>query len=177
MQGSHAVLVRVAVILAGCNGAGKSGFYERYASRLYVGMPFINADRIEQELRSERELSPYDAAQEAERQRRMLMANGKSFITETVFSHPSKLQLIHDLVALGYQVDLHVIELDSADLAVARVAQRVAAGGHPVPEQKIRARFERTRRLTREAEKFATRCWVWDNSDAKHPYRKVRSSP
>ncbi len=44
---------------------------------------------------------------------------------------------------MGYRTALHFIELPSAEYAVQRVAQRVAAGGHAIPEKDIRRRFSR----------------------------------
>ena len=50
-------------------------------------------------------------------------------------------------VELGFRTVLHFIELPSADFAVARVRARVAAGGHDIPEDDVRRRFDRGRRL------------------------------
>lgn len=164
-----------AVIVAGPNGAGKSTFIERYCRTRYPGIDYICADVIEREHRTRGiKMEDYDATKEAERQRNEAIAQGRSFIAETVFSDPNKLQLIEALRDAGYTIDLHLIQLDSDDLAVARVQQRVADGGHPVREEKIRSRFPKTRQLTAKAEAFATRTWVWDNSDATRPFRKVR---
>jgi predicted ABC-type ATPase len=62
--------------------------------------------------------------------------------TETVFSHPSKRQLVEAAIDTGYLVSLHVVMVPEG-LAVARVAQRVRDGGHDVPEDKIRSRYLR----------------------------------
>ncbi len=62
-----------------------------------------------------------------------LIELGRSFIAETVFSHPSKLELIDTAHAAGYTVVVHVV-LIPEELAVQRVSHRVSAGGHDVPE-------------------------------------------
>jgi hypothetical protein len=61
---------------------------------------------------------------------------------ETVFSHPSKLDLIDTAQTAGYTVVLHAVRIPE-ELAVLRVRHRVDAGGHDVPEDKIRPRYRR----------------------------------
>jgi hypothetical protein len=92
------------------------------------------------------------------------MLERKSLVTETTFSHPSKLELLHDARSLGYETRVYHVNVRSADLSVARVGQRVEAGGHPVPEDKIRERYERNQALIREAVRSADRARVYDNS-------------
>lgn len=62
-----------------------------------------------------------------------------------VFSHPSKLELIDEARTHEYTVVLHVVMIPE-ELAVQRVRYRVRAGGHDVPEDKIRQRYRRIRR-------------------------------
>ncbi|AGL25837.1 hypothetical protein J113_02615 [Mycobacterium tuberculosis CAS/NITR204] len=75
----------------------------------------------------------YQAAQVAADTRARLIDLGRPFIAETVFSHPSKLELIRTARTAGYTVVLHVLVIPEG-LAVERVRHRVAAGGHDVPE-------------------------------------------
>ena len=97
-----------------------------------------------------------------------------SFIAETVFSHESKLELIHTAHAHGYTVVLHAV-LIPEELAVHRVRYRVAAGGHEVPEDKIRARYDRLWELVVAARAAADRASFYDNELARTPYRLVAS--
>lgn len=66
----------------------------------------------------------------------------RSFITESVFSHPSKVDPVTRAIETSYRVHRRVL-IVPADLSVARVAHRVPEGGHDVPESKIRQRHER----------------------------------
>jgi predicted ABC-type ATPase len=66
----------------------------------------------------------------------------RSFVSETVFSHPSELDLLRTAGVAGYRRYLYVI-LKPEELAVQRVLVRVETGGHAVPEEKLRARFRR----------------------------------
>jgi len=63
----------------------------------------------------------YDAAKEAAAVRERYLADRRSFITESVFSHPSKVDLVTRAVEAGYRVHLRVLMVP-ADLSVARVA-------------------------------------------------------
>jgi predicted ABC-type ATPase len=160
-------------VIAGPNGAGKTTYYEtRIRPRLNA--EFVNADRIGAERWPEDPRGrAYDAARLARERRQQLLAEGKSLVAETVFSHPSKLGLLAGARRLGYQVWLSFICLESADLSVARVAERVARGGHDVPAEKIRQQFVRTVDLSVRAVALAHRAFVIDNSDPPRPLRDV----
>lgn len=157
-------------LLVGPNGAGKSS-YAQDVLLPDAKLPFVNADVIA-DLRWPRAQAQhaYQAAQIAEAERRRLIAEGTSFISETVFSHPSKVQLVADAAAAGYLVHLHVL-LVSVELSVQRVLERVRRGGHAVPEQKIRDRHARLWDYVGEAIHLADVTEVLDNSSARTPFR------
>lgn len=158
-------------LLAGPNGAGKSS----YGSDVLVpatGLPFINADEIAAARWPEAQADhAYEAARIAAAQRRDHIAAGASFISETVFSHPSKVQLVADAICAGYLVHLHVI-IVPVDLAVQRVLERQRRGGHSVPEHKIRERHDRLWTHVRAAIQLADLSEVFDNSSARTPFRR-----
>jgi predicted ABC-type ATPase len=155
----------VLYVLAGPNGSGKSTF-AREVLQPVTRLPFINADEIAAQRWPGREQQhAYDAAEAAAAARDGALASRVSFITETVFSHPSKVELVYRAVALRYVVELHVM-LVPEDLAVARVAYRVADGGHAVPENKVRERYRRLWELVAQARQIAHRTRFYDNSRA-----------
>ena len=130
-------------LVVGPNGAGKSTFVALTLAPLLPESVFVNADEIAQRRWPDDPAArSYDAAQIAAQTRSTLIQQGRPFIAETVFSHPSKLDLIDAAHGAGYTVVLHVL-LIPADLAVERVKHRVRAGGHDVPERKIRERHRR----------------------------------
>ncbi|HEX9831502.1 MAG TPA: ATPase, partial [Mycobacterium sp.] len=92
-----------------------------------------------------------------------------------VFSHPSKLEFTGNARAAGYTVVLHVL-LIPADLAVERVRHRVQAGGHDVPETKIRQRHRRLWELVAQAITLADSATVYDNSGLAGPRIVARFS-
>lgn len=160
-------------LVAGPNGAGKTTFYEEILASTHL--PFINADRIARERwPDDAEARAYEAAAVAAEERRKAISEGRSFVAETVFSHPSKVDLVRRARAAGYRVHLHVI-LVPEELAVQRVRARVDAGGHPVPEEKIRTRYRRLWTLVRQAIELADRAEVLDNGRAAQPFRRVAS--
>ena len=163
------------VMLAGPNGSGKSTLYEmRIAPKFAV--PFINEDIIQRdELQNDDVNAAYAAAQIASDRRAALLEARKSFATETVFSHPSKLALISQAKGLGYHVMTFHISVDDPDLSVARVTERVKEGGHPVPEEKIRNRYERSGPLIRQAILQSDVGHVFDNSNLNQPPQRVLS--
>lgn len=161
------------ILLAGPNGAGKSTLYETRVAPSFAA-PFINADAIQRdELKDASLEASYRAAEIATARRSEMLAEGKSFATETVFSHPSKLEIIEIARKQGYIVIVMHVGVDSPDLSVARVRERVAEGGHDVPEDKVRARFERGGTLIRQAVLCADRGLVFDNSRLNEPPRQV----
>jgi predicted ABC-type ATPase len=149
-------------LLAGPNGAGRTTFDERVLTA--TGLDFINADRIAALRWPGQEVAhAYDTAAEAAEVRERYVAGRRSFITETVFSHSSKVDFVARSVDAGYRVHLRVL-IVPVDLSVARVAQRVMEGGHDVPEHKIRQRHERLWAHVVEAIDVAYETRVYDSS-------------
>jgi predicted ABC-type ATPase len=151
-------------LVIGPNGAGKSTFVAFTLAPLLPGSPFVNADEIaKQRWPGAAERHSYDAARVAAATRTALISAGRSFIAETVFSHPSKLDLIAEAHARDYTVVLHVL-LIPEELAVHRVRHRVLAGGHSVAEEKIRERHRRLWDLAVRAIGSCDSATVYDNS-------------
>lgn len=162
----------VLYLVAGPNGAGKTTLVTRVIAPA-THLPFVNADVIAaQRWPAAQAEHAYQASDVAAEQRRELIAAGRSFIAETVFSHPSKLALIREAQSVGYHVHLHVV-LVPEDLSVARVNDRVRRGGHVVPEEKIRARYTRLWPLIVQARSLVERTHVYDNSRAATPLRLI----
>jgi len=151
-------------LIAGPNGAGKSTLYKSIIGPK-ISAPFINADIIQkEELRDPSMAASYTARDMAIERREAFLKDGKSFVFETVFSHESKLKEVTKYKEAGFNVVLYHVGLKSADISVDRVQQRVEKGGHNVPEQKIRDRFERNQPLIRQAALLADRAFIYDNS-------------
>jgi predicted ABC-type ATPase len=165
---------RTLVVVAGPNGAGKSTFVDRFLKP--TGILVVNADEVAKGLSPESpETVAYEAARVADAWRRDLSARRVSFCMETVFSDPvgAKLTFLKECQSNGYTVLLIFIGLESADLSLGRVMQRVESGGHDVPDDKIGTRFPRTLDNLRQAVSFVDEALLFDNSSSEHPFRFV----
>ncbi len=74
-----------------------------------------------------------------------LVTRGESFAFETTLADRGYVRRISGWQASGYHVTILFLALPSADAAIERVAERVAQGGHAIPEDVIRRRFTRAR--------------------------------
>lgn len=154
-------------VIAGPNGAGKTTLFREVLAPRHPGVEFVNADDLARQRfgHPAQTLTESQVGQSlAEERRRSLMGERKSLFTETTFSHPSKLELIGDARALGYEVRVYHVNVRSPNISVMRVAHRVERGGHPVPEDKIRERYVRNQGLIRDAVRAADKSIVFDNS-------------
>lgn len=152
-------------LVVGPNGAGKSTFIEITLTKVVpAATPFVNADIIAAHRWPDAtEEHSYAAARIAARTRVELITRREAFIAETVFSHPSKLDLINAAHDAGYYVALHVL-LVPLEVSLARVAERVRHGGHTVAEDKIRTRYARLWPLVATAVSLSDTATVYDNS-------------
>jgi predicted ABC-type ATPase len=99
--------------------------------------------------------------------RKKLVNAEQKFSFETVFSHPSKLQIMKDAIKKGYKVYLYFVSTSSPELNKERVKLRVKLGGHSVPEDKIESRYFRSLDLLYEASQLRYQTFFWDNSGKK----------
>lgn len=158
-------------LLAGGNGAGKSTFYRQQLA--VRNIPFVNADEIAKELPASA-TRDQQAWQQASDLRDRWLSEGINFAYETVFSHPSKLDVIRSAQTLGYEVILIYIHLTDPNLNLARVKNgHQAHERHDVPEDKILSRLPKLQAHMGQAIKLADEVLVYDNSSALAPYRLV----
>lgn len=154
------------MIIAGPNGAGKTTFAEQYLAELPEISSFINADLIARGLAP---LSPESVALEAGRimleQIASRVERGESFAFETTLSGRSYSQYIRRWRAAGYSVTLIFLSLPSADAALERVRIRVSQGGHSIPDEVVRRRFDMGLRNFHGLYRVLVNSWIlYDNS-------------
>lgn len=159
----------ILILIGGINGAGKTTFfYEQikpFLDKSGRNYPFVNADEMEKaKYPNEVGQHSLEMGKLAAKIRNQYLEAGQSFVTETVFSHESKNQLIHDAQKAGFEVILNHVHVSSAELAYKRVQDRVGAGGHNVPKDKVFSRYDRTVANIQKASMTADRTYVWDNS-------------
>ena len=130
-------------IISGCNGAGKTTASYSLLPEMLECREFVNSDEFA------KGLSPFDpskASIQASRYMlmkiRYLLKNKKDFAVETTLATRTLLKIVKAAQAEGYTVTLLYFWLKTPELAVERVRARVAAGGHDIPEETIRRRYQ-----------------------------------
>ena len=151
-------------IIGGCNGAGKTTLARELLPRLGL-MRFLNADEIARGLSPlDPSLTAFKAGRLLIEEARALLAAKASFAIESTLSGKTYVTMIREAKALGYRFVLHYIVIDSDTQAVDRVALRVKIGGHHVPEDDVRRRFERSRKhFIADYLPLADEWGLWDN--------------
>lgn len=158
----------VALILAGPNGAGKTTI-----STQFVGpdVEFVNADVIGADLRRddpERPGADFTAGRIVSARLRVLAEEQRSFCFETNLASKGLVGRIDGLRADGYRVALIFVSLPSVDLALARVNARALAGGHDVPAETVRRRFDAGLRYFFTVYRHRVDEWrLYDNASAQ----------
>jgi predicted ABC-type ATPase len=154
------------VVLAGINGAGKTTASQDLLHRVLQIPTFVNADAIARGLNG---LNPESQAIRAGRimlqQLDELATAREDFAFETTLAARTYAGWLRDLRVTGYEVYLFYYWLESAETAIARVAGRVRAGGHHVPDDTVRQRYSRSVRNFFELYQAHADVWeVYDNS-------------
>lgn len=161
---------RKIVIIGGPNGAGKTTFAREFLPN-EAGCPvFVNADLIAAGL------SPFQPEAAAFHAGRLMLeeiarhaADGHSFAFETTLSGRTYARMISAWRASGYTVKLIFLSLATPEEAMARVAMRVAQGGHDVPPDTIRRRFASGLRNFLDVYRQRVDYWQWFDNGGDMP--------
>lgn len=152
------------LVLAGVNGAGKSSLLGKYLTD--DGLTWFNPDAFTRELESAGYVHDEANAKAWEEGRDRLaraIANDEDYAFETTLGANTIPALLREAMQT-HQVIVWFCGLSNVELHVERVRERVASGGHDIPEHKIRERFDRSRQnLISLMEGLAT-LHVYDNS-------------
>jgi predicted ABC-type ATPase len=131
------------IIIAGPNGAGKTTFAREFLPQEADCPLFVNADLIAAGL------SPFAPEVAAIRAGRLMLeeidrnvGERRNFAFETTLAGHTYRRRIPQWRAVGYYVKLVFLSLRTAEVAIERVALRVRQGGHDIPEDVVRRRFE-----------------------------------
>jgi predicted ABC-type ATPase len=158
------------LIIAGPNGAGKSTFAREFLPNEAECPVFINADLIAAGL------SPFQPELAAIKAGRLMLKEIKehargahSFAFETTLAGRAYIQMIRGWRAQEYQVKLFFLSLSSPEESIARVAERVAQGGHHVPDDVVRRRFAAGLLNFQTIYRFEVDYWRWYNNSGDFP--------
>lgn len=154
-------------IIAGPNGSGKTTFAQKFLPKYCTH--FINADLIAQGL------SPFSPVVAAMKAGRLVLKEieeasnkGANFAFETTLSGKTYLALLKKLKNKGYRVHLFFLWIPSPNLALERIKDRVAGGGHDVPAVDVRRRFKRSiENFLKVYEPLLDTWMLYDNSESE----------
>ncbi len=167
-------------MLAGTNGAGKSSIGG--AAIRQRGADYFNPDEAAGQILS---ANPFVTQTEANSAawhegRRLLevaIARRRDFAFETTLGGRTITNLLEQALAAGIEVRIWYVGLTSANLHIARVRARVARGGHDIPDERIRERYDQSRlNLIRLLPKL-TELRVYDNSRDADPHTGASPEP
>jgi predicted ABC-type ATPase len=153
-------------VIGGPNGAGKTTWANRLLPKTLGLFEFLNADEIA------RGLSPFEPETNAVAAGQImigridkLMKAGRSFAFETTCAGHRQAKFLRSCRAAGYRITFVYLWLPSAQLAISRVTQRVARGGHRIPEDVIvRRYFEGIHNMRDKFLPLADVAAIYDNS-------------
>jgi predicted ABC-type ATPase len=131
-------------IVAGPNGSGKTTFAEAFFLRTREHSVFLNPDLIASGI------APLDFEQASFHAGRVLISEiksrlekGENFNFESTLSGKTWAPILKNAKDQGYQITIYFLYLKSVQQNIARVKQRVAMGGHPIPRESIIRRHPR----------------------------------
>jgi predicted ABC-type ATPase len=117
--------------------------------------------------------SAYDAALAADFIRLQLLQKGETFTFETVLSHPSKVNFLRQSLDASYKNYLYFICTVDPAINIERVSQRIALGGHAVPEDKIVKRYTESLKVLPQIVPLCHRVYLFDNSTKERSIEPV----
>jgi len=156
-------------IIAGSNGSGKTTFAKEFLPNYAKCSNFVNADLIAMGL------SPFDpmlvaikAGKLVLQQIEELSSKTVDFGFETTLSGKTYLSLINELKSRGYKIHIFFLWIPNTQLALVRIKDRVARGGHNVPSSDVKRRFERSLNNFFNIYQPVADTWMlFDNSESK----------
>jgi len=164
-------------VLAGTNGAGKSSIGG--AMIRANGADYFNPDEAARqigEVNPEASIAEANGAAwlEGKRLQQRAIAERGNFAFETTLGGATITKLLRDAIDAGIDVHVWYVALESPELHLARVRERVARGGHDIPERDIRRRYDASRQNLIELLPGLASLRAYDNSaDADPPAGKA----
>ena len=157
-------------IIAGPNGAGKTTFAREFLPVEAECLNFVNADLIALGI------SPFQPEKMAIAAGKLMLQNindcikkSESFAFETTFSGKGYVNKIKEWKAKQYEIIIYYLRIPTVEFAIERVKLRVSQGGHNIPEQDIRRRFERSWMNFQQIYKPLADSWIVFDTSAYQP--------
>ncbi len=159
-------------IIAGANGSGKTTL-TGWNSDVFRAIPVLDPDAIAKTLQSATPAAfPIAAARQVLASAKEHISKQESFAVETTLSGKGYLQMMVDARIRGFEVVLVYIGTENVEINLARIRNRVLAGGHDVPEGDVRRRYLRSFKSLATAVQRADHTILFDNS-TEEGYRLI----
>lgn len=167
-------------VLAGANGAGKSSLGG--AMFRESGAEYFNPDEAARDFRAAnpsitQEVANSAAWHQGKRLLQRAISERLDFALETTLGGRTIARLLHLALSKKIEVRIWYIGLATPELHIARVRARVAAGGHHIPEAKIRGRYESSRLNLVDLMLKLTELRLFDNSEEGDPRKGMAPRP
>lgn len=160
------------ILYAGVNGAGKSTLYNVHEIK---SLPRINTDEMVQQMGGDwkSQADQMKAGKIAVKLLNEYIQQGISFNQETTLAGRYIKNTILKAKEQGYKIEMHYVGLDSADTAVERVKHRVETGGHGIPEEDIRRRYEDSLKNLKKLFPLCDKVRLYDNTKTYVPIANI----
>ena len=162
------------ILIAGVNGAGKSTLYQTLDS--LKGMKRVNTDEIVRSFGNWK--NPEDvlkAGKIAVKQIRDAFDAEISFNQETTLCGNSIMRNIEGAKALGYEIEIHYVGVESVEIAKERIAYRVKHGGHGIPDVDVERRYVESFQNLKRVIEMCNLLVLYDNTEAFNRFAIYKS--
>lgn len=163
------------IIVAGGNGVGKTTFAREFLLE-NPSYEFLNADEIAAELSPENpQNSKISAGKAFFRKLNEYVRDGKSFLIESTLSGRYLVRFIKLFEEQDYRITIMFLFVDSSEILIERIRNRVAKGGHFIPDKDVKRRFTRGKNNFWNIYKNLVDSWsLFYNTD--EGFRKIAAS-
>ncbi|MFY8001443.1 MAG: zeta toxin family protein [Candidatus Kapaibacteriota bacterium] len=133
------------VLVGGANGSGKTTLARQIAE--LNNLPFVNADETARNINPHNvHEARFQAGREVLQEVERLREQKISFVYESTLAGLSLRKILERFKSDGYEISLVYVYLDSSEICIERIKSRVAMGGHFVPDDEVRRRYERSKK-------------------------------
>jgi predicted ABC-type ATPase len=165
----------VITVLAGVNGAGKSSIGG--SALRAANQDWYNPDEFAQQMHAQYPDKPITEINsqvwhEGRRRLQAAIQENTHFAFETTLGGSTITNSLLDAIAAGVKVSVWYCGLETPELHIQRVADRVARGGHDIPQDLIRARYRSSMRNLCRLAPGLYQLAVYDNTKPLDEYKR-----
>ena len=153
--------MKIYTIIGGVNGVGKSSFTGVLVRKTDDLGIIIDTDKLNAEFDGDR----IEGGKKAIKLMEDCLENGMSFTQETTLSGVRTLKTIRRAIELDYHIRLYYIGVNSCEESLLRIANRVRKGGHDIPAEDVKRRYEKRFSDLAAVLPYCSEAEFWDNEN------------